>query len=634
MFKANKWSLYFFILIIIVLVSGCVQLEMHQKINRDASSDIELTMDFANFVERAENELETEGEVIQLKKDLLGFCDNFDDSRGFDTCSTTDDYKVFVSGKISSEDNTRLEVEKELFFTTYRYNIQNTRDIIPLRRSPSEEELRQAEEEGNFKLTYTLEMPGEITQAEVGEVQGNTVVVNLFDLLDEDSYLVESRAVSLIWFVIGGFVIIGAGGFGAFLIRKKKQAGGTPETTPQEQKVQPQGTIEQQPQQQIQPSPEEICPECNAPAAFISQYQRYYCNQCKQYLDIIPTSAPPEKSLQGVEESQTIPGQEMTGVKHSQQYYQSVEGQPVEKPTAQTQPAKEGKPYKKILVISGVIIAIILISVFLYIFLRETTTLTGNDDFETDSNNDGIPNGWVFLSNEPEVRYSEARGCNFAFINTPPYRTGITTTSDPSSPIAEIEKSTLGREVVAFSGLNSIEIHASIDCARGSIGQFRIRSQVETLNPVNIPEKATKLGFWTRMASNTQGTEPPHPRVFAYDCRSVNYDTRNRIIVSFDNTTVLNKETVVAETSGTTVRKCEAHVTESLTDENYAAFFKTYNKTETGVDGQKWYYYVVDIPEEYRNTKTKIGIGVDHFQNWASKGTTGVYIDDIQFVID
>ena len=191
----------------------------------------------------------------------------------------------------------------------------------------------------------------------------------------------------------------------------------------------------------------------------------------------------------------------------------------------------------------------------------------------------------------------------------------------------------------SFTGAAAMELRASVDCGAGSHGRFRWRASAE-MTDVDLLSNATHVTFWVRMAGGVEcGTTEP---CFPQTCRWQNYDAQNLIGLLFDNQTGTStaRTRLVVESHGPPTRGsgvhgphpggfCRAHVTETITDASHHAFFDSPAASDLGSDGSTWYRYVVAVPESYRGLTVRLGVLVDHWQNWASAGGTGVYVDDI-----
>ena len=180
----------------------------------------------------------------------------------------------------------------------------------------------------------------------------------------------------------------------------------------------------------------------------------------------------------------------------------------------------------------------------------------------------------------------------------------------------------------SFSGEAAMELRASVDCGGAGFGQFRWRASAE-IPDVDIPSNATHVTFWARMAGGVAcGTAES---CFPFTCRWENYDAQNLIGLLFDDQTATPtaRTRVPVEFHGTDVGFCSAHLTETTSDASHHPFFDSPASSALGSDGRMWYRYTVGIPESYRGVTVRLGVLVDHFQNWSGTGGTGVYVDQI-----
>ena len=243
---------------------------------------------------------------------------------------------------------------------------------------------------------------------------------------------------------------------------------------------------------------------------------------------------------------------------------------------------------------------------------------------------DQIPNpgfennaeGWNLEVYEPFLGYSEPHpGICQTLLNAPPFVTRA-----------------IGTTSAAFESSSSVELSAAIDCNGGSIGQLRMRSAAQTQDLIRIPTDPTKqfITFYVRMADGVACRVATGENCFPYVCQFANYDAQNYLGVLLKNSLRGQKRTTL-EFHGTHAGLCSTHVTETISSSSLHAFFDTPSGVvlptdpNPPADGARWFRYTVPIDPVYvaDELPVQIGVSVDHFQNFASKGATRVFVDSM-----
>lgn len=205
---------------LLVSMSGCIDIEANQKINSDGSSEVELIYDFSGLNESAE----MYGSVDDQQDDsMIQTCENFTKNTTWKNaeCILEDDIMTLRGDIILN--TSYFEVDRSIPYITYRYDATNINNIIE-DASIGEEQETVEESMGGMKamaamfgieMTYTLEMPGEIVSSDLGKIKGNTVTIDMFDLMEEEHVYVESRESNTVWNVaiiltIGVVIVIAA----------------------------------------------------------------------------------------------------------------------------------------------------------------------------------------------------------------------------------------------------------------------------------------------------------------------------------------------------------------------------------------------------------------------------------------
>ncbi len=215
------------LLISVLLFSGCFKFNAYEKINSDRTSEIKMEVDFSGIAGMMGDQVSDSSEMCS------SFEEDSEENDFYDIECNVEDYVMVVSAKRSLKDNPALKVEESLFSKKYIYNVsegssffdsvtEGTGDAGSIDTS-DEQQVEQFKAAG-VEMTYTLEMPGNITKTDLGEIKDNQVVVDLLTMDKSKTYYVESEELGL-GFVLGAAVIIILGvGLGLFWRSKKAAA--------------------------------------------------------------------------------------------------------------------------------------------------------------------------------------------------------------------------------------------------------------------------------------------------------------------------------------------------------------------------------------------------------------------------
>lgn len=218
------------------LVSGCIKMNVTQSIQPSGTAHLRVVYDMTAMVESFQD-IDESGQPEDLSiikpEDAAQSCEDFKSEATWSNATCTVEGYVFtMEGDVQLE-SPAFEVIASLGKTTYQYDLKN---LYTLLESVGDSQGQDFSEEGlqtykdyveytGIELTYSLQMPGNITQTNVGEIQddGSTVVIDLFDMAGMESATVvaEEKNVSWLWIGVGGGVIIL--GLGGFLALKKKK---------------------------------------------------------------------------------------------------------------------------------------------------------------------------------------------------------------------------------------------------------------------------------------------------------------------------------------------------------------------------------------------------------------------------
>ena len=183
------------VLAFLVLASGCISLEVEQKIHRDGTSEIKTTLDFSSLYA-----VETTEEMPDINEGLTSYCNNFFDATSLTNPYCTpmpEEYKVVSGGSFSLKDNPSFTFDG----IRYRYDVKGIQALLSEATEAQGQELSLGDVEQiksiastfGMDIKYIVEMPGAITKSDVGEINGNRVVIDFFDLYESDHIYIESQ---------------------------------------------------------------------------------------------------------------------------------------------------------------------------------------------------------------------------------------------------------------------------------------------------------------------------------------------------------------------------------------------------------------------------------------------------------
>jgi hypothetical protein len=207
--EKKKLILAIFVIFAIFL-SGCYSLTVEQSINEDGSMDIKIIYDLSAMMDMASSMGDIgDNSTEDSSQEFLSVCDNFSisDSIMTDaTCSATEGFIMTISGKVPAERNTAFKKDGG----NYIYNAKDVYNYIPdLNMEDAEsdtalsdqtltddsiDELSDAKDMLNIGLTYVLTMPAEITESDLGTIEGNTVTMDMFEMTEMDEIIVTAKA--------------------------------------------------------------------------------------------------------------------------------------------------------------------------------------------------------------------------------------------------------------------------------------------------------------------------------------------------------------------------------------------------------------------------------------------------------
>lgn len=206
----NKKILLVSLIFLVIFFSGCLSIDIYQKINSDGSSEIEVIYDISKIVASG-----MAGEEFTLE----GACENATPQRGqFENIRCTADDKkgiMTISFSVPSKDMIGFTNEDDV----YQYDALFMLELLSNKDEPEEPEsendtdmmlhmggssfdqefLAQMNTTAamfDTHMTLVIEMPGEITQSDLGIIDGNKVTINMFDMIGSESVLIKSKGSS------------------------------------------------------------------------------------------------------------------------------------------------------------------------------------------------------------------------------------------------------------------------------------------------------------------------------------------------------------------------------------------------------------------------------------------------------
>jgi len=215
-----KYLLVASVIVSVILISGCINLELNQTIRADGTSSVELVYDLSNIADMAQSMNGTGPDVDAIRQNMSVTCNEIGDKTRWSNvqCSVSDDLKITIKGELDLRNSDALVITTTDSKTTYRYSVKDVYNTLSDVSEPqgqeevNDEQIQQAKQMAammNIKMDYTLKMPGKITRADVGEVNDDTVTISLFDLAGRDAVYVESElSAGLDTTIIIGIVVV------------------------------------------------------------------------------------------------------------------------------------------------------------------------------------------------------------------------------------------------------------------------------------------------------------------------------------------------------------------------------------------------------------------------------------------
>ena len=199
--KKIKSIMLISLLALVISMCGCIKVDIKQTIEKDGMSEMRIEYNMSGMLDLIPEE---EMEVAQ---------ENFLSNTTWDNaeCEFVDGILI-MTGTLDVSDV--LEVTETDSGTLYKYDAKNVynifNDVAGEENSISDETMDDSalSEQMDISYTFTLTMPGEITSSTVGVIDGNTVVIDMFDLPDHEHAYVESKEDNKSISGIGAFICI------------------------------------------------------------------------------------------------------------------------------------------------------------------------------------------------------------------------------------------------------------------------------------------------------------------------------------------------------------------------------------------------------------------------------------------
>ena len=227
-------KLSIFILLFAILCSGCLEIELKQKIEKDGNSTIEMMTDVSNLVnsmgamakefgnENYNSDEESRKFLEKMKSDWLNDDDLGLQNKKCDIQGT----KLITRGekKLTSEE---FQTSGSFPYVTYKYNIS---EISKLTEKMNENNDSQQSKEmlkmSGLVFTYIIEMPGEIKKTDIGKIENNKLIINLLEVENSKTLFVESEEIDYKTIgIIGGVLILGVIGILIFVKKNENNIG-------------------------------------------------------------------------------------------------------------------------------------------------------------------------------------------------------------------------------------------------------------------------------------------------------------------------------------------------------------------------------------------------------------------------
>ncbi|HLC68454.1 MAG TPA: hypothetical protein VJH24_01325 [Candidatus Bilamarchaeaceae archaeon] len=241
--------IYLFLALVFVLFTGCIRQEFHQTVDKDGSSTLAATYDFAQFIELSSEygaQYGMPGGITQsaFAVQMQERCTAARQTNPSMECAVNGTTLQMTVPLEADNPYYDFEVEENLLFRTYRFTLHT----VPLDRfdagasvderleppepvdltdkSKNAQQAQSLRLINGFAFTYAVEMPGSVVTATAGtyeaEIDGNTATFDMLEVLQDSAPLtVESQELNFFFLVAVVAVLLIVAVALAFLKHKK-----------------------------------------------------------------------------------------------------------------------------------------------------------------------------------------------------------------------------------------------------------------------------------------------------------------------------------------------------------------------------------------------------------------------------
>lgn len=228
---------------ILLLFSGCISSSIYQKVERDGSSTLQVTIDISKSASAI-----TPAALNSLRKQMQDTCESIATSKTGTSCKV-DNNTMILTRSLTVADEYAFQSQMGLPYNNYKITVNKLsfNKFIPAKQKNeaglfgvfaqpidmTEKEQNKAFatklKQLNISVQYDIEMPGEIVSASAGKakpvINGNTVSFNLADALENSAPMeIESQELNVAPLLLILLVLVVAAlAYLFFTTGKKKQ---------------------------------------------------------------------------------------------------------------------------------------------------------------------------------------------------------------------------------------------------------------------------------------------------------------------------------------------------------------------------------------------------------------------------
>lgn len=188
------------VVLLLPLLSGCITMEAKQKIERNGKTSVQALahISISQLKESSQGIAEDVGEQIgstskgEMTVSLIE-CASLTTILQNVRCIKKGEDTMFISGTTQLEEPA-FTVKKSGVKSIYIYHMSDVLRVLSNPDTPTTiESLKETPQFAQVRLTYTIIMPGKITQADIGKVKGKAVTFNLMSLIKKPEAIVRSE---------------------------------------------------------------------------------------------------------------------------------------------------------------------------------------------------------------------------------------------------------------------------------------------------------------------------------------------------------------------------------------------------------------------------------------------------------